>query len=110
VRAGADTPPGDITSLVAAARVAGVPVEVSQPPETDAELAVRLATSGAERLRVLTTVDDDVLAACHAAGIAVDRTAVTHDGMVELPCWLREQSISWTLHRHGRVPGHDGPP
>ena len=45
-----------------------------------------------------------VLAACHDAGVAVDRTPVTHDGRVELPCWLREQAISWTVHRHGRLP------
>ncbi len=82
----------------------------SKQPEDDAALAARLATSGAARLRLLADVDDAVLVACHDAGIAVDRTPVTHDGRVELPCWLREQSISWTLHRHGRIPSHHGQP
>jgi RHH-type proline utilization regulon transcriptional repressor/proline dehydrogenase/delta 1-pyrroline-5-carboxylate dehydrogenase len=110
VRAGADTPAADLAALRAAADVAGVVVDVSAPPEDDAALAARLPSSGAARLRLLTDVDDAVLIACHDAGIAVDRTAVTHDGRVELPCWVREQSISWTHHRHGRIPGgHDGP-
>ena len=42
--------------------------------------------------------------AAHEQNIAIDDTAVTHDGRVELPCWVREQAISRTVHRHGRVP------
>ena len=52
---------------------------------------------------MLTPIDDVLRRACHEAGIAIDTTAVTHHGRVELPCWLREQAISWTRHRHGRV-------
>jgi RHH-type proline utilization regulon transcriptional repressor/proline dehydrogenase/delta 1-pyrroline-5-carboxylate dehydrogenase len=103
VRTGPATPVGDVDALRAAATVAGVPIDVSTPAEPDAALAARLATSGVERLRLLAPVDDAVLRACHERNIAVDRTAVTHHGVVELPCWLREQAISWTLHRHGRV-------
>ncbi len=110
VRAGRDTPADDLASVRLAAEVAGVAMVVSEPPEDDAGLAARLPTSGVARLRLLTDVGDAVLDACHVAGIAVDRTPVTDDGRVELPCWLREQSISWTLHRHGRIPGHDGRP
>ena len=110
VRAGVDTPATDLASLRVAAEVAGVAMVVAEPSEDDAALAARLPTSGAARLRLLGAVDDAVLVACHDAGIAVDRTPVTHDGRVELPCWLREQSISWTLHRHGRIPGHHGQP
>ncbi len=104
VRTGPDTSPGDVEALRAAAAVVGVPIDVSAPAEPDAALATRLAASGAERLRMLAPVDDAVLRACHEANVAVDRTPVTHHGTVELPCWLREQAISWTRHRHGRVP------
>ena len=45
-----------------------------------------------------------VRSAAHEQNIAVDDTAVTHDGRVELPCWVREQAISRTVHRHGRIP------
>jgi RHH-type transcriptional regulator, proline utilization regulon repressor / proline dehydrogenase / delta 1-pyrroline-5-carboxylate dehydrogenase len=101
VRAGPDTPEADVASVRAAAAVAGVPVEVF---EDDAGLVRRLGDSGAERLRLLAPCDDSVRAACHRAGVAIDETAVTHHGRVELSCWLREQAISHTLHRHGRVP------
>jgi RHH-type transcriptional regulator, proline utilization regulon repressor / proline dehydrogenase / delta 1-pyrroline-5-carboxylate dehydrogenase len=113
VRVGADTTASDVSSLRTAATVAGVPVEISGPPggrapvdvvEDDGALLRRLATSGAERLRLLAPCDDAVRAASHDADIAIDETPVTHHGRVELPCWLREQAISRTVHRHGRVP------
>jgi RHH-type proline utilization regulon transcriptional repressor/proline dehydrogenase/delta 1-pyrroline-5-carboxylate dehydrogenase len=107
-RVGPETTDADIASLRAAAAVAGVALTVSGPGgdtvEDDPTLAARLGRSDVERLRLLTTVDHAVLVACHAAGIAVDTTAITHDGRIELPCWLREQAISRTRHRHGRVP------
>jgi RHH-type proline utilization regulon transcriptional repressor/proline dehydrogenase/delta 1-pyrroline-5-carboxylate dehydrogenase len=104
VRVDAATPPGDVESLRAAAAVAGVPVELSGPDEPDDVLAARLAAAGVERLRLLAPAGDVLLAAAHDAGIAVDRAPVTHEGAVELPCWLREQAVSRTLHRHGRLP------
>ncbi len=106
VRIGPSTPESDVASLRAAAAVAGVPLEVFAD---DAALIRRLGASGAERLRLLAPCDDSVRAACHRAGVAIDETAVTHHGRVELPCWLREQAISRTLHRHGRVPGPGNP-
>ncbi len=110
VRSGPETPADDVRSLRAAAGVAGVPVVVSAPAgeladvaEDDAGLASRIARSGAERLRLLVPVAEEVLVACHEAGVAVDTTPVTHHGRLELPCWLREQAVSWTRHRHGRI-------
>ncbi len=110
VRSGPETPADDVRSLRAAAGVAGVPLVVSAPAgeladvvEDDASLAARIVRSGAERLRLLVPVGEEVLVACHDAGIAVDTTPVTHHGRVELPCWLREQAVSWTRHRHGRI-------
>ena len=103
----------DVTSLRAAAEMAGVAVEVSGPSSTDAQLdvieddarlAARLVSGGYERLRLLAPCDDVVRRTAHEQNIAVDETAVTHDGRVELPCWVREQAISRTIHRHGRIP------
>jgi RHH-type proline utilization regulon transcriptional repressor/proline dehydrogenase/delta 1-pyrroline-5-carboxylate dehydrogenase len=88
-----------------------VPIELSAPAtgevdvvESDGALARRIGGSGAERLRLLAPCEDRLRAACHGAGIAVDETPATHHGRVELPCWLREQAVSRTLHRHGRIP------
>jgi RHH-type proline utilization regulon transcriptional repressor/proline dehydrogenase/delta 1-pyrroline-5-carboxylate dehydrogenase len=80
-----------------------VPLSVSAPPEGEASLAARLDGTGAERLRILGPIGDDLARQCHQLGIAIDDTPVTGHGRVELPCWLREQSISCTLHRHGRI-------
>jgi RHH-type proline utilization regulon transcriptional repressor/proline dehydrogenase/delta 1-pyrroline-5-carboxylate dehydrogenase len=115
VRAAADTPPAQIGLLREAAGLCGTPLELSVPPggplagpgvvEEDSDLARRIGSSGAERLRVLGPLGDELLRACHAHHISVDDTPVTGHGRVELPCWLREQSVSRTLHRHGRVAG-----
>ena len=97
------TPADDIAALRAAADVTGVAMTVSVD-ESDDELASRIGSTDTERLRALLPVSDVLRSACHDAGIAIDSTPVTHHGRVELPCWLREQAISWTRHRHGRVP------
>jgi RHH-type proline utilization regulon transcriptional repressor/proline dehydrogenase/delta 1-pyrroline-5-carboxylate dehydrogenase len=113
VRVGMGTGSADVASVRAAAGVAGVRIEVSGPPgsgdtmdvvESDEVLARRIGGTGVERLRLLAPGDDALRGACHEAGVAVDETPVTHHGRVELPCWLREQAVSRTLHRHGRIP------
>ena len=76
-----------------AARVAGV----------TAETVVSPATQSVERVRVVGTITDEQLAECHAAGVEVDRVQPVADAMVELRRWTREQSISTTRHRHGRL-------
>jgi RHH-type proline utilization regulon transcriptional repressor/proline dehydrogenase/delta 1-pyrroline-5-carboxylate dehydrogenase len=117
VRAGTDTPAAAIELVRMAAAFTRVPCDVSVPPgaaafdaaaEDDGVLAARIAGSGAERLRVLAPISDELAAACHAADIAVDDTAVTGHGRVELPCWVREQAIARTRHRHGRLPDLNG--
>ncbi|MFM9049599.1 MAG: bifunctional proline dehydrogenase/L-glutamate gamma-semialdehyde dehydrogenase [Actinomycetota bacterium] len=90
--------------LEAATVVSGTPVVwslVSQ--ESDADLAGRLSSLGVERLRLLAPASADLLRAAHSAGIAVDTGVVTDEGATELPHWLKEQSVSITRHRHGRL-------
>ena len=90
--------------LGVAAQVTGTPVIWSDPrTETDAALAARLGSLDVERMRLLAPASDELLAAAHAAGMAVDRQPVTDLGDVELPRWLKEQAISVTRHRHGRL-------
>ncbi len=103
VRTTATTTTGELSLLRRAAALTGVPMSVSAPPETDAQLAASMEEAGAERLRTLGPIDDGLATACHRAGVAIDDTAVTGHGRIELPCWLREQSVSQTMHRHGRL-------
>ena len=71
---------------------------------SDAGQAADLLRSGRfERLRLLADCPDHLLRAAHTAGVAIDRTPITGHGRVELGRWLREQSISVTAHRHGRI-------
>ena len=92
--------------LRVAADVTGVPLGVSTTAnETDGEFARRLASSTVrpDRVRLLAGLDDDARRVLHAADIAVDVTEPVIDPMVELQRWVREQAISRTLHRHGRL-------
>ncbi len=90
--------------LALAAQMTGTPVIWSDPTsESDAALAARLGSLGVERLRLLAPASSELLVAAHAAGVAVDRQPVTDVGAVELPRWLKEQAISVTRHRHGRL-------
>ena len=102
VRAGEDE--DDVTAVRAAARLAGTPVAVSPATEDEADLVRRLESARPERLRVLEPVGDGVRRACHRLDVTVDETPATHHGRIELRCWLREQAVSRTRHRHGRIP------
>ena len=102
VRAEMSGPAYDVLRL--AVQTTGTPVIWSDPTtESDEQLAARLTSLRVERLRLLAPASDQLLAAAHAAGIAVDRQPVTDVGAVELPRWLKEQAISITRHRHGRL-------
>jgi RHH-type proline utilization regulon transcriptional repressor/proline dehydrogenase/delta 1-pyrroline-5-carboxylate dehydrogenase len=102
VRAG-DLHPAERRMLADAARITGVDYEIADPREPDDALARRIASTGATRLRALVAIDDVLARACHAHGITVDDMPITASARVELPRWMREQVISRTLHRHGRV-------
>jgi RHH-type proline utilization regulon transcriptional repressor/proline dehydrogenase/delta 1-pyrroline-5-carboxylate dehydrogenase len=103
VRATATTTAQERQVLEQAARLTGVSVDIVDDREPDDALARRLGTSGAQRLRTLGPISDVLARACHTAGITIDDTAVTADARVELPRYMREQAISRTTHRHGRV-------
>jgi RHH-type proline utilization regulon transcriptional repressor/proline dehydrogenase/delta 1-pyrroline-5-carboxylate dehydrogenase len=52
---------------------------------------------------MLTSASDQLRAGLYAAGIEIDDEPVSVSGRRELRRWLREQAISRTAHRHGRV-------
>ena len=71
--------------------------------ETEAALIEQLRQLRPAKLRALCPISDDLRAACHALDVTVDESPVTTFGPIELPRWLREQSISETRHRYGRL-------
>jgi len=84
----------------AAVAIARIAQRVAGAPPT---MVVNPATGSVERVRVIGSLSPDQLAECHLAGVEVDLTQPVTDPMVELRRWVREQSISWTRHRHGRL-------
>jgi RHH-type proline utilization regulon transcriptional repressor/proline dehydrogenase/delta 1-pyrroline-5-carboxylate dehydrogenase len=88
------------------AEVTGVAFGASSDSnETDIEFAQRLAAASVrpDRVRLLTDLDDEARRTLHAADIAIDETEPVTDPMIELQRWVREQAVSRTLHRHGRL-------
>jgi RHH-type proline utilization regulon transcriptional repressor/proline dehydrogenase/delta 1-pyrroline-5-carboxylate dehydrogenase len=71
--------------------------------ESDGTLIGRLATLRPAKLRALCSIGDELRAACHRLDITVDESPMSGFGPIELPRWLREQSISETRHRYGRL-------
>jgi RHH-type transcriptional regulator, proline utilization regulon repressor / proline dehydrogenase / delta 1-pyrroline-5-carboxylate dehydrogenase len=69
----------------------------------DDDVVALSAGRGIDRLRLLGDVDDSVRRAWRAVGIDIDSAPAVAIAEVELRRWVREQSISWTRHRHGRL-------
>ncbi|MFP5488877.1 MAG: aldehyde dehydrogenase family protein, partial [Acidimicrobiia bacterium] len=61
-----------------------------------------------DRVRLLTAPDDGLLRALSSAGAWFDTAPPSPHGRVELVRWVREQAVSRTLHRHGRLPSGSG--
>jgi RHH-type proline utilization regulon transcriptional repressor/proline dehydrogenase/delta 1-pyrroline-5-carboxylate dehydrogenase len=100
-----DTNSSDAALVSQAAALTGTPLEFSTPDiESDVQLALRLSgLSGDVRLRLLTDVNDDVLTAAHTAGVTIDDSSITGVGRIDLLRFVKEQSISRTMHRYGRL-------
>ena len=88
-----DAAPEAVALARTAARVAGVRL---------VDVAVGESTS-ADRVRVIGTVDEHHLAEWYAAGVDVDRVQPVAVAELELRRWVREQAVSTTRHRHGRL-------
>jgi RHH-type transcriptional regulator, proline utilization regulon repressor / proline dehydrogenase / delta 1-pyrroline-5-carboxylate dehydrogenase len=95
-----DVDRASLESLRLASELTGTPL-LSADDEA-AAIAI-IASEKVERLRVLGHVPTSMLIAAHEHGVAVDRTPATGHGRVELGRWVREQAISVTAHRHGRL-------
>ena len=104
VRVGPDTPARALVAARRAAGLCGTGVVVSDAAsEPEDVLVERLRGLAVERVRLLTTSSDELRSGCRANGIEIDTEPVSISGRRELRRWLREQAISRTMHRHGRV-------
>ena len=88
--------------LQIAASVSGVRLDASDARiVSESEFVAGVA--GADRVRLLTTLSDRARRRCHELDVPVDDAAPISDGFVELTRWVREQAVSRTMHRHGRL-------
>jgi RHH-type proline utilization regulon transcriptional repressor/proline dehydrogenase/delta 1-pyrroline-5-carboxylate dehydrogenase len=71
--------------------------------ESATVFAARLGTLGEERLRVLGTLEPELLTAAHAAHVHVEASPVVAPGRVELLRYLREETVSYDYHRFGNL-------
>ena len=89
-----------------ASEVTGCRLVVSDSAtESASAFADRIAALGVDRVRSIRDADpDDLLAiACHATDVVFDDSSPVGAAEIELPRWLREQSLTVTTHRHGRI-------
>lgn len=90
-----------------AAMTSGVPLHVSlASQESEGQFIARLPVLAdkSEFLRTVEPPSDAILVAAHAAGLNWIDAPLVADGRTELVRWVREQSLSQTLHRYGRCP------
>jgi RHH-type proline utilization regulon transcriptional repressor/proline dehydrogenase/delta 1-pyrroline-5-carboxylate dehydrogenase len=94
-----------IDLLRAASALTGVPLEISvEGDESEFAFGNRMKQSvGEVRLRVLAPATDELYELANKAGVTIDTAPVTGMGRVELTHWVKEQSISRTMHRYGRL-------
>lgn len=101
------TRPNDFVESAAqlASETTGTPLIISRADEeTEAELAARLPNL-AKQVEFVRTVDgspgDLVLKAVFAADLNWIDALISGNGRLELTRWVREQSVTETLHRYG---------
>lgn len=90
-----------------ASAITGVPLILSlRSEESDAAFIAKLPQlrQGAEFLRTVSAPNDAVLHAAHEAGLNWINAPILTHGRIELTRWLREQSVTRTLHRYGQLP------
>ncbi len=102
----ADASDPRLAPLRHAAAVSGAHLELSVvADESDLAFAERLVASPArpDRVRLLVALDDDARRTLHRGDVVIDGDEPVTDPMIELERWVREQAISRTRHRHGRL-------
>jgi RHH-type proline utilization regulon transcriptional repressor/proline dehydrogenase/delta 1-pyrroline-5-carboxylate dehydrogenase len=101
VRVGDGATEHDIQRCQLAAKVAGVTLVIAR--DGDDEFIARVRNLRAGKVRVLGRVADAIYAACDEHGIVIDDAPVSSIGRIEMLHWVREQSVTQTMHRYGNV-------
>lgn len=101
---GPATPPAMVNVAKAAAIRCGVALTVSDTSvESEEVLKRHIVAAGVERVRSLVECSNGLRLWLIEHSIGLDEAAVSSNGRIELHHWLKEQAISETTHRYGRI-------
>jgi RHH-type proline utilization regulon transcriptional repressor/proline dehydrogenase/delta 1-pyrroline-5-carboxylate dehydrogenase len=104
LRVDGDVPSDAIAVAVEAASRCGVRLEMSDAAdESEQEMLERVLRAGVERVRLLVPIAAARRVTLLEHGVGIDDRPVSGHGRVELARWLKEQSISESTHRYGRI-------
>ncbi len=104
IRAGRGAAEIELARVRAAAERCGVPYRISVIEEEDDQaFRARLGGLDVERIRILGEVPRSLREAANHSGIHLADGPVTANGRVELLTYLKEQTVSRTLHRFGNL-------
>ena len=95
-----------------ASQITGSPLTISfRDEESDSQFIARLPelAKQAEFFRTMDLPSDEVLRAVHDLGLNWINAPLLANGRIELTRWLREQSVTETLHRYGQISDPDLP-
>ena len=104
IRIDGDVPPEAVEVARAAAAQCGVDIVISDASlESEDALLVRLTSPTVERVRALSPMSGAFRLALLERSIGLDTAPISAHGRVELTHWLKEQAVSETTHRYGRL-------
>ena len=87
-----------------AATATNCPLTVSSSVEESEEVcSERLRNERPDRLRVVGDCTDALRHVANTLGIRIDEAPLVGNASVEVTRWAREQAVSTTMHRHGRL-------
>jgi len=104
VRISSDAKEKEVERVLSAINRCGATCTVSREEEiSNSDFAASLSSYRFGRIRLLGSTTEDVRAAAIQAEVHLVDEPVTSSGRLELRWYVREQAISWTLHRFGNL-------
>ena len=104
LRIGLCAPKDSLELAQSAAQATRCPLTVSHEREESERVCIqRLQTLRPDRLRVVGECTDELRRAANELGIRIDEAVLVANASVEVTRWAREQAVSTTMHRHGRL-------
>ena len=104
VRISSDAKEKEVERALSAINRCGATCTVSREEEiSNSDFAASLSSYRFGRIRLLGSTTEEVRAAAIQAEVHLVDEPVTSSGRLELRWYVREQAISWTLHRFGNL-------